>query len=183
VNAFKKNSGTKVLLNVARISKQKNQKLLLDVMHMLQEQNVIAIITGSYATGDKNIYDELIANKPANVFFTGNVTNVGDYLLCAHAFVLTSAFEGLPLSLLEALSAGVIPICTPVGGIINIVTKDIGFLSENVSKDAYLKALDLYFKTGEAIIERLKINGKKLYNEEFSMQTCASKYDALYHLH
>ena len=79
----------------------------------------------------------LVANKPPNVYFLGKVTNVSDYLLCADAFVLTSIFEGLPISLLEALSAGVIPVCTPVGGIINIVTKNIGFLSEDVSKDAY----------------------------------------------
>ena len=93
---------------------------------------------------DKNIYDELIANKPGNVHFFGKVSNVSDYLLNADAFVLTSLFEGLPISLLEALSAGAVPVCTPVGGIINIVTKDIGFLSEDVSTDAYLKALEVF---------------------------------------
>ena len=181
INSLKKNAATKVLLNVARITRQKNQKLLLDVMHMLQQQNVITIIAGSYVPGDEDVYHELMANKPANVHFVGNVSNVGDYFLCADAFVLTSIFEGLPISLLEALSAGAIPICTPVGGIANVVTEDIGFLSGNVSKEAYSKALYLYLNTSESNMMQLQANGKKLYNRKFSIHACASEYDNLYH--
>ena len=43
------------------------------------------------------------------------------------------------------------------------------------------KRIESYLNTDDANIERLKTNGKELYNKEFSMQTCASKYDALYH--
>ena len=181
INRLKKNAATKVLLNVARISRQKNQKLLLDVMSELTNENVIAIILGDYVPDDKPIYDELIANQPNNVHLLGKVTNVSDYLLCADAFVLTSIFEGLPISLLEAMSAGAIPVCTPVGGLISIVTKDVGFLSDDVSKATYLKAVQSYLNADDTTIEQLKKNGKDLYNKEYSMQTCAAKYDALYH--
>jgi glycosyltransferase involved in cell wall biosynthesis len=183
IKQYKKNTHTRVLLNVARISSQKNQQLLLNCMRSLEQQNenVVAIILGDYVANDKNIYDGLVANKPPNVHFFGKVTNVGDYLLNADAFVLTSLFEGLPISLLEALSAGAIPVCTPVGGVKNIVTEDIGFLSDNVSDEAYLKALRSYLQTGEQRLEEIKKNGKKLYREKFSMESCAAKYDALYH--
>jgi glycosyltransferase involved in cell wall biosynthesis len=183
INALKKDASTKVLLNVARISKQKNQQLLVDCMQALHEKNAnaIAIILGDYVAADKSIYDELLAKKPNNVYFLGKVTNVSDYLLNADAFVLTSIFEGLPIALLEALSAGAIPVCTPVGGVINIVTKDVGFLSNDVSKDAYLQALENYLATNNTELNRIKENGKRLYEQEFSMQRCAAKYDALYH--
>ncbi len=181
VEQFKKNPQTKILLNVARITRQKNQKLLLDVMRQLEQENVIAIILGDYVADDKEVYNELIANKPNNVFLLGKVTNVSDYLLCADAFVLTSTFEGLPISLLEALSAGVVPVCTPVGGIKNIVKEDIGYLSKDVSEASYITALRSYLDADETIIQGLKNSGKELYNREFSMQTCAAKYDALYH--
>lgn len=181
INSLKKNADTKVLLNVARISKQKNQKLLLDIMSELTGENVVAVILGDYVADDKSIYDELIANKPNNVHLLGKVTNVSDYLLNASAFVLTSTFEGLPISLLEAMSAGAIPVCTPVGGLRSIVTKDIGFLSEDVSKEGFLEAVKVYLNADEAIIQQLKNNGKALYNKDFSMQTCAAKYNALYH--
>ncbi len=181
INSLKTNADTKVLLNVARITKQKNQKLLLEVMKDLIGENVIAIVLGDYVADDKSIYDELMANKPGNVHFLGKVSNVSDYYLSADAFVLTSIFEGLPISLLEALSAGVVPVCTPVGGIINIVTKDIGFLSEDVSKESFYKALKAYLNSDNAFIQTLKNNDKQLYFDEYSMQSCAAKYDRLYH--
>ncbi|MEP6467603.1 MAG: glycosyltransferase [Parafilimonas sp.] len=56
INSLKKNESTKVLLNVARISKQKNQKLLLDVMRLYESENVIAVILGDYVANDKIIY-------------------------------------------------------------------------------------------------------------------------------
>ncbi len=181
INALKKNAGTKVLLNVARITKQKNQQLLLHVMRELEAENVIAVILGDYVGDDKEIYDQLIAGKPANVHFLGKVSNVSDYYLCSDAFVLTSIFEGLPISLLEALSAGVVPVCTPVGGIINIVTKNIGFLSDAVNKESFSAALKDYLYAENSVIQALKNNCKELYKDEFSMKGCASKYDALYH--
>ena len=173
------NADTRVLLNVARITKQKNQKLLLEVMHELTNQNVIAVILGDYVADDKSIWDELMANKPANVHFLGKVSNVSDYYLCADAFLLTSIFEGLPISLLEALSAGVVPVCTAVGGVTSIVTKDIGFLSE-VNKESFLKAVLSYLNADNATLQVLKNNGIELYNNEFSMKSCALKYDTLY---
>ncbi len=181
IDQLKKDSNTKVLLNVARISKQKNQQLLIECMHQLKQKNInaLAIILGDYT--DKNIYDNLIASKPDNVYFLGKVDNVSDYLLNADAFVLTSLFEGLPISLLEALSAGVTPVCTPVGGIKNIVTKDIGFLSNDITSIAYLKALEDYLTANNTELNRIKENGKRLYEDEFSMRSCAEKYDALYH--
>jgi glycosyltransferase involved in cell wall biosynthesis len=183
INALKKDASTKILLNVARISRQKNQALLIECMRRLEQKNAnaVAIILGDYVTDDKSIYEELIAKKPGNVHLLGKVTNVNDYLLNADAFVLTSIFEGLPIALLEALSAGVVPVCTPVGGIINIVTKNIGFLSNDVSADAYVQALEQYLNTNNTELNRIKENCKRLYAQEFSMQSCAAKYDALYH--
>lgn len=183
INRLKKDSSTKILLNVARISRQKNQQLLIECMRKLEQKNVnaIALIIGDYVPEDKIIYDELIARKPGNVHFPGKVKNVSDYLLNADAFVLTSLFEGLPISLLEALSAGTIPVCTPVGGVKDIVTKDIGFLSDDISVNAYLKALENYISTNFEALNRIKQNGKRLYEKEFSMISCAAKYNALYH--
>ncbi len=134
IDRLKKNADTKVLVNVARISAQKNQQLLLESIRQLPDENVICLIIGDYVPDDKKIYNALIANKPDNVFFMGKVTNVSDYLLNADAFVLSSVFEGAPISLLEALSAGVVPVCTPVGGLKNVITGDIGFLSTDVSE-------------------------------------------------
>lgn len=180
INALKKNKDTKVLVNVARISAQKNQQLLQESMRRLKEENVICLIIGDYVPDDKKIYDALLEHKPDNVFFIGKVNNVSDYLLNADAFVLSSIFEGAPISLLEALSAGVVPVCTPVGGLKNVITKDIGFLSTEISADAYTAALKAYLGASPEIIKQLQENGKALFDKAYSMRHCAAQYEALY---
>lgn len=181
INGLKKNSETKVLLNVARICKQKNQLMLLESMKQMQDENIIAIVLGDYLPDDKAIYDELMANKPDNVHFMGKIQEVGDYYLLSDSFVLTSIFEGLPISSLEAMSAGIIPICTPVGGLKNIVTKDIGFLSDDVSATSFTKAIKQYLALTPSELSLLQQNNKSLYQQKFSMESCMAQYDKLYH--
>jgi glycosyltransferase involved in cell wall biosynthesis len=183
IQQLKKNNTTKVIVNVARITKQKNQQLLIECMKILErdDENVIALIVGGYLEENKKLYDELTRYKPGNVHFIGKVTNVGDYLLNADAFLLPSLYEGLPISLLEAMSAGVVPICTPVGGILNIVKPDIGFLSKDLSTESYLAAIKAFLHSDSATIEKLKANCRAVYKNEFSMESCVAKYDKLYH--
>lgn len=183
IQSLKKDENTKVLLNVARISTQKNQQLLLDCMAALQKdgENVIALILGDALADDKAMMEKLISTKPSNVHFLGKVKNVGDYYLNADGFVLSSIYEGLPISLLEALSVGVIPICTPAGGTVNIVKEDIGFLSKEINYNAFLEALKKYLQTDKSKIDTMKANGIQLYRKEFSMESCAERYIELYH--
>lgn len=183
IRSLKKDEHTKVLLNVARISPQKNQQLLLDCMATLEKEgeNVIALILGDALADDKPLMEKLIATKPGNVHFLGKVKNVGDYYLNADAFVLSSVYEGLPISLLEALSVGAIPICTPAGGNVNIVKENIGFLSTEINYNSFLEAIRNYLRTDKARIETMKANGIDLYRKEFSMESCAERYVELYH--
>ena len=183
VEKLKKDSNTKVLLNVARINKLKNQELLLNAMRKLEEEgaNVISIVLGDHTPDEQDLYNHLMKIKPGNVHFLGKVKNVRDYYLNSDAFVLTSKFEGLPISLLEALSAGCIPVCTPAGGVVNIVKNDIGFLSADIGYESYFASLKSYLNSSKEQLDILRANGKKLYSEQFSMQRCASFYNELYH--
>jgi glycosyltransferase involved in cell wall biosynthesis len=191
INSLKKNKDTKVLVNVGRIYKVKNQQLIIDTMKILEadSENAIALIIGglltkdnpAYLQEDEELYDQLIQNKPNNVHFIGKVNNVGDYLLNADAFLLPSLYEGLPISLLEAMSAGAVPVCTPVGGLLDIIKPNIGFLSKDLSTESYLAALKAFLHSDNQTIEKLKANCKAVYQSEFSMESCAAKYNKLYH--
>jgi glycosyltransferase involved in cell wall biosynthesis len=183
INSLKKNKDTKVFVNVGRIYKVKNQQFIIDAMKVLESEgeNVIALIVGGHLQEDIEVYDQLTQNKPGNVHFIGKVNNVGDYLLNAEAFLLPSLYEGLPISLLEAMSAGVVPICTPVGGLLDIIKPEIGFLSADLTTESYLAVLKAFLHSDVASIEKLKANCRAVYQNEFSIQSCAAKYDKLYH--
>lgn len=180
--AFKKDAHTKILLNVARICKEKNQVLLMETMARLEKENAnaVCLILGDHAEVDKPLYEQLVAMKPGNVHLLGKVKNVADYLLNSDAFVLTSTFEGLPISLLEAMSARVVPICTPAGGIVNVVNKQVGFLSNDLSTESYYQALKGFMHLPADEIQEMQDAGKKLFEDEYSMALCAAEYHKLY---
>ena len=183
IDALKKNKDTKVFISVGRIYEVKNHRLIIETMKVLEKdgENVIALIAGGYLPQDKALYDDLVKNKPSNVHFTGNVNNVGDYLLNADAFLMTSLYEGMPISLLEAMSVGVVPVCTPVGGLLDIIKPGIGFLSKDMNMDSYLSVVKSYLQLDETDLTALKDNIKTVFKNEFSMESCAKKYEALYH--
>lgn len=52
----------------------------------------------------------------------------------ADSYYLCSIYEGKPISLIEALGVGVVPIYTPVGGIVDVIMAgENGFLARGFS--------------------------------------------------
>ena len=161
-----------LFVHVARRSKEKNQELLLRAFAKLDKPYTLLILGGGYDE------DSAIKNLASdNVHFLGTVPNVGDYLYCADAFCLSSLVEGMPISLIEAMACGLPSICTPAGGIPNmIVQSKTGFVSNDFSLDAYAAALKLFFD--------YEFDGKLIkdtYRARYSIRTCAHNYLKLYH--
>jgi glycosyltransferase involved in cell wall biosynthesis len=117
---------------VGRIYDVKNHRLIIEAMKVLEAEgaNVIALIVGGHYHRTRLCIDELIKDKPASVHFMGKANNVGDYLLNADAFLMPSLYEGWPISLLEAMSVGLVPICTPVGGLLDIIKPGTGIFQK-----------------------------------------------------
>jgi glycosyltransferase involved in cell wall biosynthesis len=63
-----------------------------------------------------------------NVIFTGMRDDVYELLPAFDVFVLSSRFEGLPISLLEAMAAGVPTVATRVGGIPEVIVDGVSGL-------------------------------------------------------
>jgi glycosyltransferase involved in cell wall biosynthesis len=121
---------------------------------------------------------ELIALAGDHIHFLGLKSNVNDYLYASDGFCLSSVYEGMPISLIEAFACGCIPVCTPVGGIINTIEQGVtGFLSLTVSESDYLDALRKFIKFGSSINKELLV---KYYHENLSIEQCALKYMNMY---
>lgn len=97
----------KIILNIGRLEKEKNQKLLLQATKIVSQKiNVRLIILG-----EGNLEDKLkqIAKEEGIeniVLFYGFTSNPYAFLSKADLFVLSSDVEGLPTVLIEALACG-----------------------------------------------------------------------------
>lgn len=175
VESYKNNKTSPVFIHVARFHEQKNQKLLIDVFNELDRkgQDFVLLVIGDGF--DHGLGAELKGQACGKIHFLGLKNNVADYLCCSDAFCLTSIYEGLPISLLEAMACGVIPVCTQVGGIPDVIEDgETGFVSE-ADKEAYLAALERYLN--EPMDKDAVINK---YEKDYSMTSCALKYIEVY---
>ena len=67
---------------------------------------------------------------------------VQDELLACHVFALLSDFEGLPISLLEAMACGVVPICLNIrSGVPELIEHDVTGLLVDDRGDHFVNAV------------------------------------------
>ena len=181
--SLRKSPNTIVLLNVARIVPLKNQILLVKCVNKLCQEgyDIQLAIIGSYKD-DSKTYNEILENTSNSVHLLGERKNIFEYLKVSDAFCLTSVYEGFPISFIESLAAGVISICTPVGGLKDvIVNNENGFLSIDLTEKSYIKALKNFIDSYSNNDKRLEMKESiKNTFSQYTIETCACKYFDLF---
>lgn len=178
VNCFKRNQETIVFTHIARFSPQKNQNLLIDSFNKLIEQgfNITLLVIGSGFDTPKGLELQAKANKA--IHFLGEQHDVQDYLLCSDAFCLSSNYEGMPITLIEAFANGCIPLSTPVSGVTDLVVNGKnGFISADFTLDSYIDMLKRYVANRKKVDKKALI---ELYNSKLSIEACTESYYKFY---
>lgn len=164
----------KVFVHVARCSEEKNQSLLVSTFKKILDENIHAILLMIGANYDDPKNKALFSNMPKGMYCLGTRNNICDYLLNADFFILSSLWEGLPISLLEAISCGVIPICTPAGGIPDVISdKNKGFVSADFTEHNFYATIKDALLHEQTFDKKLL---KKYFDDNFSMKHCAEQY-------
>ena len=181
IQKFKKNNSTQIFINIGRINPQKNQKTLVNIFKNLESKNIILIILGGVAAEDESLQEDLISIQARNVFFIEAKINVGDYLSCSDFFCLPSLWEGLPLALLEAMSMNIPVICTPVGGVVNVIQDGVnGFLSKSTDDKDILEVIQAALRTDKNKLQEIILRAKEDFLEKHEMSHCGNQYLNLY---
>lgn len=176
VESYKQSKRTPVFIHVARFHPSKNQRMLIEVFNELTNLDVdytLLVLGRGFNEGDGKKIKE---SASQNIHFLGEKSNVGDYLLCSDFFCLTSIYEGLPISLIEAMSVGLTPISTAVGGTIDVIQNGItGYLCKEITKESYIETV-LYAIENKLDSESII----KYFEQNFSMVKCTYRYLELF---
>lgn len=109
------------VLMAGRLTEQKNFKLFLDAMIYNQNLNIELKIAGEGP--EKKALEDYAAKNGLlpRVDFLGNCDNIKEIMTTVDVFAMSSAWEGLPIALIEATLTGLPVIVTDVGGCREIV--------------------------------------------------------------
>lgn len=118
-----------IIIMVARFEVPKRQDILLKALAELTDLSWHLQLIGDGSLRPA-LEDFVVQHGLTNrVTFLGNQLDVHSYLEKSHVFVLLSDWEGLPISIIEAMRVGLPIVATNVGGVNELIAdKDNGFL-------------------------------------------------------
>ncbi len=180
IDSLKQTEKSKIFVNIGRVYPVKNQKLLIEAFDKLLDEGIEAHLL---IIGSRNIVpayakeSEKLIRHQENIHFLDEKSNVADYLLLADAFCLSSQHEGMPMTILEAMSIGLPTIATPVGGIPDIISDgENGFIAKDLSVDGFYQAMKRFLDSAELDKERIV----ERFDKNYSIANTAKKYYHLY---
>jgi len=182
IEGYKRTPQTRVLVCLARIDKVKRQTMLARIAKSLEEKyDFTVLLIGRDSQSD--LTEEIKSVGCRCLHILGERHNPLEYLKAADAYCLCSSYEGAPISLVEALGTGCIPVCTPVGSIVNIVKDGTnGLLAADLTEEAYRAKIEELLQMPTARLKELSAAALASYSP-FSMTACAEKYVELFNLH
>ena len=158
------------ILHIGRFMGQKNHQDLIKafaLFHKKYPQSILQLI----GEGEKREETEGLVRALGLldcVEFLGLQSNVYQYLYEADIFTLTSLYEGMPITLIEAMGTGLPIVATNVGGVPDMLTNEESALLTDVSAEVIAAAF-YRLATDEILRAFLGSNAKKrsvIYSNE-----------------
>jgi len=157
-----------IVLTAARLAEQKGLCYLLKAVALVLEAMFVIAGEGPERANLEAQAAELGLNK--RVLFLGHRHDVPDLLACCDLFVLPSLFEGLPLSILEAMAANKPVVASAIGGNDEaIVHGETGLLVPPADPAALAGAIQRILSDPD-LARRLAAAGNARVHEHFSVE-------------
>jgi glycosyltransferase involved in cell wall biosynthesis len=172
----------KLVVTVARLQPEKGIDDLVAAVALLGNRvpGLHLAVAGS-GPEEESLREEIERHGlSSSITLLGSRSDVGRLLDAADAFCLPSRHEGLPISLLEAMQAGLPCVATRVGGIPSLITNGVdGLLTEPSDPQALADALErALLDPGRA--RELGESARALVEERYSIGAASAAYAGLY---
>jgi glycosyltransferase involved in cell wall biosynthesis len=164
---------------VARFSEQKDQTTLIRALAKIEDDFHLDFVgSGPKLEECRTLAQSL--GQSERISFLGDRTDVEALLGSSQCFVLSTHYEGLPISILEAMRAGLPIIATAVGGIGELVENNgTGILVSHGDEDALSKALRELIQAPK-LRTALGQAGESKFQAQFTLQRMLEKIDGIY---
>lgn len=161
---------TKVMMCISRISKQKKFDLFLEVAEQMPQYAFVWI-------GNK----EDVPNLPSNVFCLGECHSAHRCLDYADIFILPSNYEGMPVSVIEALSYGKPVVASFVGGLPEMLNGENGFAVDN-NVDSFVEKINFILRSEKDVYSRMSSEARRTYENHFTIDKMIEGYEDIYRM-
>jgi sugar transferase (PEP-CTERM/EpsH1 system associated) len=169
-------------IHVARLNVSKDQETLLRAARLvvdLEPDFCLTIVGDGPARGSLEVLQQDLGLRAA-VRFLGERSDINLLLADADFFVLSSVEEGIPLTVLEAMAAGLPVVATRVGGNPEVVIpNETGLLVEPRAPrelaDAMLAMLRYPSKA-----RQMGLAGRRRVEIDFNIKNVVASYESLY---
>jgi len=167
---------------IGRLSKEKNQKMLLEALYplMRDDERVKVMIVGA---GPKEWELKQFAQArhlTDRIIFTGIMKDTVAAYSAIDIFVLSSLTEGVPLTVLEAMACQIPVVATRVGGIPEILKDgETGWLVESLNTDALRTAIEVLLGSVEKR-QSLTASAHAFVQANYSLEKMREAYRQVY---
>lgn len=166
------------LVMIARFSPQKDQETLINAVTNLPKNSYKLTFVGDGETLQTN---KELASKYGlnhNIKFVGFKDDISNELINNDVYILSTHYEGLPISIIEAMSYGLPILATNVGGNSEMVKNNInGFLF--TSKDELVDKLNYLINHPETV-KKMGQQSYRIFSDEYSLSQCLTKISNSY---
>lgn len=157
------------IVYIGRLTSVKN------LFHIIRAAVQTGLPLDIYGKGEQRTeLEEFARNLHADVNFKGVVANsdIPDILNKYKYYILASAYEGMPKTLLEAMACGCICIGTPVGGIAEVIEDGVnGFLATGTDTENISEVIRRAYMFREK--EKISDNACELIRSTYSLREIA----------
>lgn len=170
-----------ILISVAELNKNKNQKMLIRVMDELIEsyKNIILLLVGDGKYHKKYLKKIKKCNLENNVKILGYRSDIPKLLLLTDVFVTASQREGLPLSVMEAMATGLPVIATDCRGNRDLVRNNInGFLVKINDVSGFAKSIEKLY-SDKQLCNRFGYSSSELI-KQYDISNVSNKMKKIY---
>lgn len=173
----------KTLCTVGRLDAVKNQTLLIEAF-----ADVAASASGNdlklkiIGDGPERAKLESLArelNLESKIDFMGYREDIREQLLTSDIFILTSHYEAMPMTILEAMALKIPVVTTDVGGIRHFIGDDSVSFVPAGGKQELVEKIIKYTAKSDVLVERVE-NAYTLVKSKYSIEAMCANYEEIY---